>query len=108
LAGEQGAWNWNFSALHFETDGFREHSAAQRTGLNGKLRLQATPDTRVTLVPERRRHADVQDPLGLTRAEYRADPQQASPAALQFNTRKSVDQKQAGLVLNTGSTRCTA
>ena len=99
FAGEQGAWNWNFSALHFETDGHRDHSAAQRTGLNGKLRLQATPDTRVTLVLNAVDMPNVQDPLGLTRAEYQANPQQASPAALQFNTRKSVDQQQAGLVL---------
>jgi iron complex outermembrane recepter protein len=99
FAGEQGVWNWNFSALHFETDGYRDHSAAQRTGLNGKLRLQATPDTRVTLVLNALDMPDVQDPLGLTRAEYQANPQQASPAALQFNTRKSVDQQQAGVVL---------
>jgi iron complex outermembrane receptor protein len=99
FAGEQGMWNWNFSALHFETDGFREHSAAQRTGLNGKLRLQATPDTRATLVLNAVDMPEVQDPLGLTRAEWQANPQQASPAALQFNTRKSVNQQQAGLIL---------
>jgi len=99
VAGEQGAWNWNLSALHFETDGFRDHSAAQRTGFNGKVRLQATADTRVTLVANAMDMPDVQDPLGLTRAELEANPQQASPAALQFNTRKSVDQQQAGLIL---------
>ena len=33
---------------------------------------------------------DVQDPLGLTRAQFEADPRQAAPVALQFNTRKSV------------------
>jgi iron complex outermembrane recepter protein len=99
FAGEQGAWNWNFSAVHFETDGSRDHSAAQRTGLNGKLRLQATPDTRVTLVLNAVDMPDVQDPLGLTRAEFEANPKQASPAAIQFNTRKSVNQQQAGLVL---------
>jgi iron complex outermembrane receptor protein len=42
---------------------------------------------------------DVQDPLGLTRAELEANPRQASPAALQFNTRKSVRQTQGGIVL---------
>jgi iron complex outermembrane receptor protein len=41
----------------------------------------------------------VQDPLGLTRAEFEADPRQASPVALQFNTRKSVDQLQLGAVV---------
>ena len=99
VAGEQGAWNFNFSALRFTTDGARDHSAAERTGLNGKVRLQPGADTRVTLVLNAMAMPDVQDPLGLTRAELDANPQQASPVALQFNTRKSVDQVQAGVIL---------
>src|SRR5690606_27249940 len=85
--------------LRFSTGGWRDHSAAERTGLNGKFRLQASDDTRVTLVLNAMDMPDVQDPLGLTRAEYEADPRQASPAALQFNTRKSVDQMQAGAIV---------
>lgn len=99
VAGEQGAWNWNLGATHFETDGFREHSAAKRTGLNGKVKFKATADTRVTFVLNAMDMPDVQDPLGLTRAEYEADPRQASPSALAFDTRKSVDQLQAGAIL---------
>lgn len=100
VAGEQGAWNWNVSATHFETDGFRDHSAAQRNAFNGKVRLQASADTRVTVVLNAVDMPDVQDPLGLTRAEYQANPRQASPAALLFNTRKSVDQLQGGVILD--------
>jgi iron complex outermembrane receptor protein len=36
------------------------------------------------------------DPLGLTRAQAADDPRQASPQALQFNTRKSAKQSQVG------------
>ena len=39
---------------------------------------------------------DAGDPGGLTEAEWRANPRQA-PRADQFNTRKSLDQTQAGL-----------
>jgi iron complex outermembrane receptor protein len=99
FAGEEGAWNWNLDATHFHTDGFRDHSEATRNGLNGKLRWQAAPDTRVTLVANAVDMPDVQDPLGLTRAEYEANPRQASPAALQFNTRKSVNQQQLGAIV---------
>jgi iron complex outermembrane receptor protein len=99
LSGEEGAWNYNASALRFSTDGSRDHSAAERTGFNGKFRLQASDATRVTLVLNAMDMPDVQDPLGLTRAEYEADPRQASPAALQFNTRKSVNQLQAGAIV---------
>lgn len=99
FAGEQGAWNWNLDAANFRTDGYRDHSAASRTGFNGKVRLQATPDTRVTFVANAIDMPQVQDPLGLTRPEYEANPRQASPQALLFDTRKSVDQQQVGAVL---------
>jgi iron complex outermembrane receptor protein len=99
FAGEQGAWNWNLDATHFHTDGFREHSAASRTGLNGKLRLQATPDTKVTLVANAVDMPDVQDPLGLRRADYERNPRAADPVATTFNTRKSVEQQQVGAIL---------
>jgi iron complex outermembrane receptor protein len=99
LSGEQGAWNYHVSALRFSTDGWREHSAAERTGFNGKFRLQASTDTRVTLVLNAMDMPGVQDPLGLTRAEFEANPRQASPAALQFDTRKSVNQMQAGATI---------
>lgn len=99
FAGEQGAWNWNLDATNFRTDGYREHSAASRTGFNGKVRLQATPDTRVTFVANAVDMPQVQDPLGLTRAEYESNPRQASPQALLFDTRKSVDQQQVGAIL---------
>src|SRR6202011_1685980 len=40
----------------------------------------------------------VQDPLGLTRAQLAADPRQAGVGAVQFNSRKSLDQEQLGAV----------
>jgi iron complex outermembrane receptor protein len=100
LSGQQGALQYNLSAMHFETDGSRDHSAATRDGLNGKLKYTLTDATRLSLIVNSVDVPDAQDPLGLTRAEYDADPTQASPAALQFNTRKSVLQNQGGLVLD--------
>lgn len=99
LSGQEGKVQYNISATHFDTDGSRGHSAATRDGFNGKVKYNASDDTKVTLVLNSVRLPDAQDPMGLTRAEYNADPKQASPAALQFNTRKSVDQAQGGLLL---------
>ncbi len=98
-AGEQGDWNYHVSALRFSTEGFREHSAAERTAFNGKLRWRAGLDTRVSFVLNAMDMPGVQDPLGLTRAEFEADSRQASPAALAFDTRKSVDQAQGGVIV---------
>ena len=43
---------------------------------------------------------DVQDPMGLTRAQFERDPRSVDPSALQFNTRKSVTQTQGGLMID--------
>ena len=100
LSGQQGALQYNVGASRFETDGSRDHSAAQRTGFNGKLKYTLNDDTRWTFILNSVRMPDVQDPLGLTRAELQANPRQATPVALTFNTRKSVDQTQGGVVLD--------
>jgi len=98
LGGTQGALQYQISASRFETDGVRQHSAAERESLNAKFRYRLNADSRITVVLNRVDMPDVQDPLGLTRAEFDANPRQATPVALQFNTRKSVRQTQIGLV----------
>lgn len=99
LSGQEGRFQYNLSATRFDTDGFRDHSAARRTGLNGKVRFNASDDTRLSLILNSVDMPDTQDPLGLTRAEFDADPRRAGTGALDFNTRKSVEQRQAGLIL---------
>lgn len=81
-----------------DTDGYREHSAARRESLNAKLRIALGDDGTLALVANRFHSPDAQDPLGLSRAEALADPSQATPAALQFDTRKSATQNQLGAV----------
>ena len=40
-----------------------------------------------------------QDPLGLNRADFRRNPRQVIPNAYAFDTRKTIEQKQAGVVI---------
>ena len=98
-SGASGPWNFNFNAVRFETDGYRDHSAAQRTGFNGKAKYQYSPDTRFTFVLNSVDMPDVQDPLGLTRAEMQANPRGVTPVALDFDTRKSASQLQGGAIV---------
>ena len=100
LSGTSNALQYNLSASSFETDGLRPRSAAQRGSFNGKLKYTFSPDTQLSLVVNRVAMPDVQDPLGLSRAEFNADPRQTTASATQFNTRKSLAQTQGGLVLN--------
>jgi len=97
LAGDNGTLNYVVDASSFRTDGYRAHSAAKRDTFNSKLRWRPDADSTLTLVANAVDMPDIQDPLGLTRAQFEADPRQAASAATTFNTRKSVVQQQAGL-----------
>jgi iron complex outermembrane receptor protein len=97
-AGRGGAAaNWIASAARFRTDGWRRHSAAERDQLNAKVSVGLGAESTLALVANALDSPEVEDPLGLTRAQMNADPRQADPVAFAFNTRKSVSQAQAGV-----------
>ena len=98
FGGQWGLLNGIADVSRFETEGYRDHSAAVRDHLNAKLKYSLTDSATLTLVANSLRQPDTQDPLGLTRAQYEANPRQAVAAAFTFNTRKTVEQDQAGLV----------
>ncbi|MED5620848.1 TonB-dependent receptor family protein [Ideonella sp. BN130291] len=95
--GATNGLHYTLSASHFSTAGSREHSAAARDNQNARLRIAVDEHSQLVLVANAVQMPEVQDPLGLTRAQFAADPQQADSAALRFNTRKSVEQMQLGL-----------
>lgn len=97
-SGENGALNYVVDAGHFETDGYRDHSAAERNNFNAKLRFALSAQSQLTLLANAVQTPEVQDPLGLTRAQWMADPTQAGANALLFDTRKSLRQYQGGAV----------
>ena len=94
--GDSGSANLLVAANKFRTQGFRDHSAATRDLLNIKLKFAPGDDTRATLIGNSLYQPEALDPLGLTRAQWEQDPRQVDPVALQFNTRKTVSQQQAG------------
>ncbi|MES2585246.1 MAG: TonB-dependent receptor [Pseudomonadota bacterium] len=92
--GTVGSLNYALDASHFATDGLRPQSAARRD--TGYLKLShAYDDGRVVAIVNRQT-GTAQDPLGLSRAEYAANPYQTTPNANMFNTRKGFDQTQVG------------
>jgi iron complex outermembrane receptor protein len=96
--GDDGVVNYVVDAAHFQTDGYRFHSNAERDNFNSKLRFAPSDTSELTFVANVVETPSVQDPLGLTRAQLAADPRQAGVGAVQFNTRKSLDQEQLGAV----------
>lgn len=80
----------------FSTDGAREHAAARRRYLDLRVDWQASEQTAWRFSLNDFAQPLAQDPLGLTQAEFRRNPYGVNPLALQFDTRKTVDQYQLG------------
>ena len=99
FAATSGAHRYTIEASRFATDGYREHSSAQRDQLNAKWSWQIGAATRLDTVVNVLDQPDALDPLGLTRAQWEANPRQAPAIAFTQDARKSVRQKQAGTVL---------
>ncbi len=97
--GRSGAVGYVAQVDRFDTDGPRPHSAATRIGANAKLDIKLGERTQLTVLGNSVNLPEAQDPLGLTLAEFTANPKQVNAGALQFNTRKDVEQTQGGAKL---------
>ena len=104
--GTAGSLAYTLGASRFETDGYRQHSAAERRLGNARLHWQLGARTQLTLIANSVELPEAQDPLGLTRAQWltgpQADPRSVDASAISFNTRKTMKQDQGGLVLEHG------
>jgi len=101
LAGGDARRDYRIDLSHLRSDGYRQHSRAERDSLNGKLEFDLGDRRRLRLVFNGLSAPDTEDPLGLNAAQMADDPRQATAAAQSFNTRKSVRQAQVGALLET-------
>jgi iron complex outermembrane receptor protein len=88
-----------FDAAQLSTDGAREHAGAQRRLAGLVLETTGAAGTRTTLVAHAFEQPHALDPGGLTRAQLLADPRQASALSVAQNARKTVGQRQAGVIV---------
>lgn len=98
FAGSQGPLGYNLDFTHFSVDGFRPHSSAKSDSFNAKVGYTFNDANKLTLIANLIARPDAMDPLGLTPAQFSADPESTDPAADQFKTRKSLQQQQGGLI----------
>ncbi|HZP67824.1 MAG TPA: TonB-dependent receptor [Rudaea sp.] len=98
VRGSDGALGYNVDLSHFYTDNYRGHGRAERENGNAKLVYRFDDDRKFTLLANTVALPNADDPLGLTRAQFAADPRQPQAAAVQFDTRKSVHQEQGGAI----------
>jgi iron complex outermembrane receptor protein len=106
--GKAGPVDYLLDGSHFETDGYRRHSAAMRDQGYAKLTTRPNTDARLTVVANSLHQPDTQDPLGVSWATWQRDARacETDPNDTQspqrcfserYNTRKSIDHQQAGL-----------
>ena len=86
-----GPLNYLGDISRFETTGYRAHSATIRDQAGAKVTWQTDPNGKLTFTANQLRQGDTEDPLGLTRAQVDANPRQVDPSAINFNTRKSIE-----------------
>ena len=106
-SGRSGGIGYLIDASRFETDGYRDHSAATRDQAYAKLVVEPTSTSRLVITASGLRQDDTQDPLGVTWDTFRRDPRAGeidttdtqSPKrtlAERYDTRKSINHKQFG------------
>ncbi|MFY5898771.1 TonB-dependent receptor family protein [Acinetobacter pittii] len=84
------------SSSYFDTDGYREHSSAEKVLNNAKLSWDLDDGSKINWITNYVKiHAD--DPQGLTHDQWNANPKQQVPFLKQFNVRKDIEQTQTGV-----------
>lgn len=96
--GATGPLSYNVDVSQFYTDNYRGHGRAERENGNGKFTYDFGNGRHLTLIANTVAVPNADDPMGLTRAQFNTDPRQAQPAAVQFDTRKSVHQQLGGAI----------
>ncbi len=84
------------SSSYFDTDGFRDHSAAQKVLNNAKLTWNLEDGSKINWVMNRV-DIDADDPQGLSREQLKTNPKQVNDRTNTYNVRKEIEQTQTGL-----------
>ena len=98
FSGSEGPLAYNLDLTHFSIDGFRSHSSAKSDSFNAKVGYTLNDTNHLTVVANLIERPDAMDPLGITKAEFAADPESTDPAAGQYKTRKSLQQQTGGVI----------
>ncbi|HEX6828900.1 MAG TPA: TonB-dependent receptor [Burkholderiales bacterium] len=98
FSGTSGRANYVASGSLFATEGYRQWSGAQKDQFNGKVNFGLDNGGNLGLVFNYLDQNNNLDPLSLTANQVAVDRTQAQGSALQFKTRRNLDNTQGGLV----------
>ena len=87
------------SSSYFDTDGYRDHSSAHKVLNNAKLTWELDDGSKINWINNYVK-ISADDPGGLNREQWQADPKQVANNVLLYNARKEIEQLQTGLTWN--------
>ncbi len=87
------------SSSYFDTDGYRDHSDANKVLTNAKLTWNLDDGSKINWINNYVK-IDAADPGGLTRTQWEENPKQVVPNVIKYNARKDIEQIQTGLTWN--------
>ncbi|GAB2180470.1 TonB-dependent receptor [Denitratisoma sp. agr-D3] len=96
IEGHAGNVGYLLDASDFTTDGYRDHSAANRQQSYGKMLVPIGDDSLLTVVGSALKQNDTQDPQGLDWNTATTSPRSVTANTLLYNVRKSIDHQQVG------------
>lgn len=85
-------------ATRYATNGWRDHSQAERTQFNAKWERALDANSTISVVANSFDQPLSKDPAGLTRAQFEADPRQVAAIVKSQDASKVVNQQQLGSV----------
>ena len=112
FGGQAGNLNYIANLSRFETDGYRDHSAASKDQFNSKFDVTLNEHSSLTFVLNYINQPDNEDPLGLTATQVAQDPRQTTEdltagaipgvsLADRYNTGRNLSNLQTGVVYET-------
>ncbi|MEK5751990.1 TonB-dependent receptor [Acinetobacter variabilis] len=87
------------SSSYFDTDGFRDHSGAHKVLNNAKLTWDLDDGSKINWVNNYVK-ITADDPGGLEKKDWKANPKQVVDNVRDYNARKEIEQFQTGLTWN--------
>lgn len=94
---QQSDFAMRVQASHLRAAGDRPHASAERQQLGAQAYYHFDNNIQAQLRLDTEVAPQLEDPLGLTQAEWQSDPQQLNAAAELFNTRKQIHHQQTSL-----------
>lgn len=101
LGGQTAATDYMLNVAGQELDGYRDHSRARGSVVNGKLAVTPSDRDLLTFIVNHTDQPEAQDPGGIDAAQAASDPTSARDRNVQFDAGEALSQQRVGAIYRT-------